>query len=289
MAKRQPKYQLELLGEVIGIDRLPRRRFEYQVSGLSARTVRNRLHLEFVEKSSNPTLQSNRATASRTFGIGEEPSPIQSPNTLDNADRLSCPVYVLPLKTQVLTWAHASCEGNCEHRAVRGGQCNIEQRPRLLKRQSPHFVSWLLRHLDAVCRILKQQAPLQSLAHRRRQHNVRVTDRSRRQATLDHLLMGILEIQRAHRCQNSFAQGRADVSSQHAFVVLARLLSYSGLEPSVKILVERDLCSLQITTQVAFAQLPRKLGLRFPHGAVDRSIVVFAFAGLVITAEMNPN
>jgi hypothetical protein len=41
--------------------------------------------------------------------------------------------------------------------------------------------------------------------------------------------------------------------------------------------------------QVAFAQLPRQVGLRFPHRAVNRSVVVFALFGFVIAAEINPD
>ncbi len=55
------------------------------------------------------------------------------------------------------------------------------------------------------------------------------------------------------------------------------------------VLIECDFCSFQITTQVAFAQHPGKVGLRFPHRTVDRSVVVVAFLGFVITAEINPD
>jgi hypothetical protein len=58
---------------------------------------------------------------------------------------------------------------------------------------------------------------------------------------------------------------------QHAFVILARLAPYSGshyrLDPSIKILIECHLFSFQVTAQVAFSQLPGKVGLRFPHRA----------------------
>jgi hypothetical protein len=41
-------------------------------------------------------------------------------------------------------------------------------------------------------------------------------------------------------------------------------------------------------TVYSFAQLPRQVGLRFPHWAVHRSVVVFALLGFVIAAEINP-
>src|SRR5579872_1727214 len=76
-------------------------------------------------------------------------------------------------------------------------------------------------------------------------------------------------------------------------VVLPGLLSYSGfhgcLKPSVKILIDRDLGSFQITAQITFVQLPGQVCLRFPHGAVDRPIVVLAFISFVIAAEINPD
>src|SRR5438132_496397 len=43
-----------------------------------------------------------------------------------NVDRLSFPIDVLPLETQVLTRAHAGCESNCEHWAIGCGQCHPE-------------------------------------------------------------------------------------------------------------------------------------------------------------------
>jgi len=61
------------------------------------------------------------------------------------------------------------------------------------------------------------------------------------------------------------------------------------VDPSVKIFVEGDLFSFQIAAKVAFAQLPCQICLRFPHGTVDGSVVVVAFIGLTITAEINPD
>jgi hypothetical protein len=99
---------------------------------------------------------------------------------------------------------------------------------------------------------------------------------------------------RGRRCrQQSFAQARANVSAQHAFVVLAGLLSHPGfhscLKPAIKIFVECDLCAFQIAAQVAFAQPPGQVCLRFPHGTVDGSIVVFAFVSFLIAAQINPD
>jgi hypothetical protein len=78
-----------------------------------------------------------------------------------------------------------------------------------------------------------------------------------------------------------------------AFIVRVGLLPYSGfhgrLTPSIKILVEGDLCSFQITPQITFAQPLSQVGWRFPHGPVDGSIVVSAFVLFTITTEINPN
>jgi hypothetical protein len=91
----------------------------------------------------------------------------------------------------------------------------------------------------------------------------------------------------------AFPTGSAGLSAQHAFIVLVGLLSYSGfhgrLTPSIKMLVEGDLCSFQITPQVTFAQPLSQVGLRFPHGPVDGSIVVSALVRFTITTEINPN
>ena len=117
--------------------------------------------------------------------------------------------------------------------------------PRLLNRQSLHFVSWLLRYFKASRRILTQQAPLQGLLHCRFQHNVRVADCPSGQIVLAQLPIHGLEIQRSHSRQNSFTQIRSDVPPQHALVVLVSFLSYSRshrcLKPAVKILVQCDL------------------------------------------------
>ena len=92
---------------------------------------------------------------------------------------------------------------------------------------------------------------------------------------------------------SSLPNVRPDVSAQHAFIVLVGLLSYSGfhgrLTPSIKMLVEGDLCSFQITPKVTFAQPLSLAGLRFPHGPVDGAIVVSAFVRFTITTEINPN
>ncbi len=89
------------------------------------------------------------------------------------------------------------------------------------------------------------------------------------------------------------AQLRPNVSPQHAFVVLARLLSHPEphccLKPSVHILVERDLGAFQITAQVALSQLLRQICLGFPHGTVNGPIVILAFVRSVIAAEVDPN
>src|SRR5258708_37322922 len=122
---------------------------------------------------------------------------------------------------------------------------------------------------------------------------MRVTNSSRRQATFHHLAVGGLEVKRTKRRQQSFAQARANVSAQHAFVVLAGLLSHPGfhsyLKPAVKILVECDLCAFQIAAQVAFAQPPGQVCLRFPHGTLDGSIVVFTFVSFLLAAEITPD
>lgn len=85
-------------------------------------------------------------------------------------------------------------------------------------------------------------------------------------------------------------QGR---SAQRVFVVLAGLLSHPGfhscLKPEINIFVECDLCALQVAAQVAFAQSPGQVCLRFPRGTVDGSIVVFAFVSLVIAGQINPD
>lgn len=125
--------------ETVSVNRLTARRSEHQIDRFEARANFTRNRLLLTEESNNPSLQSNRATASSTFGVREAPSPVQSPNASDNADRLSSPVDVLPLKTQVLTRAHAGCEGNCEHRAIGCGQCDLEQCPCLLNRPEPAF------------------------------------------------------------------------------------------------------------------------------------------------------
>src|SRR6266849_6239458 len=120
-----------------------------------------------------------------------------------------------------------------------------------------------------------------------------ITDGTSGQPSLDHFLISSLNVHRPYCRQHCFAQTGPDVPSQHAVVVLTGLLSYSWLhsclKPAIKVLVECDLCSLQITAQVTFAQLPRKVGLRVPHGAVDRSIVVSALFGFVIAAEIDSN
>jgi hypothetical protein len=99
--------------------------------------------------------------------------------------------------------------------------------------------------------------------------------------------------QRTHCYQYSFTQAGPDVPSQHAVVILAGFLSnswlHSSLEPSIKILVKRDLGAFEVTTQVTFPQFPSQVCLRFAHGSVDRSIVVFAFFSFVIAAEINPD
>jgi hypothetical protein len=53
--------------ELIGVDWLPRRRSEDQVIGLWTRIVPARFRLQITKKSSHPTLQFDRPTASRTF------------------------------------------------------------------------------------------------------------------------------------------------------------------------------------------------------------------------------
>src|SRR5439155_25020708 len=63
---------------------------------------------------------------------------------------------------------------------------------------------------------------------------------------------------------------------------------HSRLKPSIKIFVECDLCAFQVAAQVAFAQSPGQVCLRFPHGTVDGSIVVFAFVSFLIAAKINP-
>src|ERR1700687_3341448 len=70
--------------ETVGVNWLTPRRSEHQINGFRARTDFTRIRPEFTEESNNPTLQSNRATASSTFGVREAPSPVQSPNTSDN-------------------------------------------------------------------------------------------------------------------------------------------------------------------------------------------------------------
>src|SRR5438445_18399 len=114
-----------------------------------------------------------------------------------------------------------------------------------------------------------------------------------RTTALQHLLIRHLEIQGTHCRQYCFSQVRSNVPTQHTFIVLASLLSHSWphgcLDPSVKIFVEGNLCSFQIAAKVAFAQLPCQICLRFPHGAVDGSVVVVAFIGFMIAAEINPD
>ena len=51
------------------------------------------------------------------------------------------------------------------------------------------------------------------------------------------------------------------------------------------IIVECDLCAFQIAAQVAFAQPPGQVCLRFRHGTVDGSIVVFTFVSFMIAAR----
>jgi hypothetical protein len=54
-----------------------------------------------------------------------------------------------------------------KHWTMRSGQSNLKKCLRLLHGKRTHFASELLRYLDGVGRILKQQAPLQCLPHRR--------------------------------------------------------------------------------------------------------------------------
>jgi len=49
-----------------------------------------------------------------------------------------------------------------------------------------------------------------------------------------------------------------------------------------------DLGAFQILAQVTLSQFPCQVGLRFAYRAVNRSVVVVAFVGFVIAAEINP-
>ena len=72
----QLKYHFEMLGEIIGMDWVSRRRFEDQVTALWTQTVGARFRLQITKKRNNPALQFDRPTAPRTFRIAEAPSPI---------------------------------------------------------------------------------------------------------------------------------------------------------------------------------------------------------------------
>jgi len=72
----QLMYHFEMLGEIIGMDWVSRRRFEDQVTALWTQTVGARFRLQITKKRNNPALQFDRPTAPRTFRIAEAPSPI---------------------------------------------------------------------------------------------------------------------------------------------------------------------------------------------------------------------
>ena len=54
-------------------------------------------------------------------------------------------------------------------------------------------------------------------------------------------------------------------------------------------LVSRSRRAFKIEVEVAFAQPPGQVCLRFPHGTVDGSIVVFTLVSFVIAAQINPD
>ena len=55
------------------------------------------------------------------------------------------------------------------------------------------------------------------------------------------------------------------------------------------LVVECDLGPLQIASQVTLSQFLRQIGLTVAHGTADRSVVVVAFLGFVIAAEIDPD
>jgi hypothetical protein len=86
---------------------------------------------------------------------------------------------------------------------------------------------------------------------------------------------------------------RSDAAPQHVLVVLIGFLSYSRSHGcrklSVNVSVQIDLGAFQVAAQVTLSQFPCKVGLRFAHRTADRSVVVVAFIGFVIAAEINPD
>jgi hypothetical protein len=120
---------------------------------------------------------------------------------------------------------------------------------------------------------------------------MRVTDQSRTEATIAHLQIVSLEIQTANHCQRTPSPkvGRTHCRSMpsESWHVFSRTLDFTAVWG------HRSRYSLSVIfapsksrPKSTFAQLPLKVGLRFPHVAVD-SIVVFAFAGLVIATEIH--
>jgi hypothetical protein len=80
---------------------------------------------------------------------------------------------------------------------------------------------------------------------------------------------------------------------QHNLIVLegfrAYSQSYGCLEPSVKVFVQRYLGPFQIAAQVTLSQFSCKICLGFPHTAVNRSVVIVALFGFVISAQIDPD
>src|SRR6201987_1239712 len=232
-----------MLGERIRTDWLSRRRSEDQVTGFWIEILRTHFSVQIMKKGNDPVLQLDWTTASQTLGIREAPFPVQPPDATNNANRLSCPVYILPLETQVFTRAHTSRECDCEYWPILCALCGLEQCPRLFNGQRPHFVSNLLRYFESIGRNLEQQAPPHCLLHRTFHQHMRVTDSGRGQAPL---------------AQNSFTENRSDVPVQHALVILEGIRAYSRsygcLKPSVNVFVQRYLGPFQIAAQVTLSQ-----------------------------------
>jgi hypothetical protein len=101
------------LDDLPGLDQ---RREPVHIQALGAQGAVERLHVRVVGRFPRPG----------EVDLHPVPLPIQSLDAVDNASRLSCPVYVLSLKAQVFVRAHAGCERNREYWTILRRECDIE-------------------------------------------------------------------------------------------------------------------------------------------------------------------
>lgn len=156
-----------------------------------------------------------------------------------------------------------------------------------------HLASAEPRQLCAVGWILKCQAPSDCLPHRRAKNGMCIADSSRRQTTVDHLLTRGLDIEGRDGGQDSFSKCWSNVPPKQPVVAPITLLPQFWfrrcLKPAIEKFIERNLGSLETTTEVALAQHPSQSFLRTPRRTVNRPVVITPLAAIVVAAEKHTN